>query len=128
MKSKIVMPPLQVFLHLQISIAENIGGEVQYICNEFWNRWRKEVLLSLQSRTKWNIPTRNCKVRDIILLKNEAERNQWPMAKIVATNNDDTGYVRSVKLLIGASNADDNTVSYLERSVNKLVMLIENND
>ena len=117
-----------MLLHLQISIAENIGGGVQYIYNEFWNRWRKEVLLSLQSRIKWNIPTRNCKVRDIILLKNEAERNQWPMAKIVATNNDDTGYVRSVKLLIGASNADDNTVSYLERSVNKLVMLIENND
>ena len=50
------------------------------------------------------------------------------MAKIVATNKDDKGYVQSVKFLIGASNADDNTVHYLERPVKKLVMLIENND
>ena len=50
------------------------------------------------------------------------------MAKIVTTNRDDKGHVRRVKLLIGASNADDNTVRYLERPVNKLVMLIQNND
>ena len=86
------------------------------------------MLLSLQSRTKWNIPTRNYKVGGIVLLKNEAERNQWPMAEIVVTNKDDKGYVQSVKFLIGASNADDNTVHYLERPVKKLVMLIENND
>ena len=44
------------------------------------------------------------------------------------TNKDDKGDVLSVKLSIGASNADDNTVCYLERPVNKLVMLIERND
>ena len=62
------------------------------------------------------------------LLKNEAERYQWPMAKTVATNKDDKEYVLSVKLLTGASNADDNTVRYLEKPVKKLVMLIENDD
>ena len=63
-----------------------------------------------------------------VLLKNEAERDQWPMARIVATNKDDKGYVLSRKLLIDASNADDNTVPYLERPVNKLVMLIKNDE
>ena len=57
-----------------------------------------------------------------------AEQNQWPMGKIVATSNDDKGYVRRVKLLIGASSTDYNTVHYLERPVSKLVMLIENNN
>ena len=33
-----------------------------------------------------------------------------------------------MKLLIDASNTDDNTVRYLERPVNKLVILIESND
>ena len=50
------------------------------------------------------------------------------MAKIVAANKDDKGYFRSVKLLIGASSADDNTVRYLEREVKKMLLLIENND
>ena len=50
------------------------------------------------------------------------------MAKIVATNKDEKEYVLSVKLLIDASNANDNTVRYLEKPVKKLVMLIENDD
>ena len=36
--------------------------------------------------------------------------------------------VLSVKLMIGASNADDSAVCCLQRTVNKLIMLIENND
>ena len=86
------------------------------------------MLLNLKSRTKWNIPTRNGNVGDIILLKSEAEHNQWPMAKIVAANKDDKGYFQSVKLLYSASSGDDNTVRYLERSVKKMVLLIKNND
>ena len=50
------------------------------------------MLLNLKSRTKWNIPTRNGNVGDIILLKSEAEHNQWPMIEIVAANKDDKGY------------------------------------
>ena len=49
-------------------------------------------------------------------------------AKTVTKNKDSTGHVWSVKLLIGSSNTDDNAVCYLERPVNKLVMLIESND
>ena len=71
-------------MHPQISIAENTGGEFSIFAIKFGIDGGK-VLLSLQSRTKWNTATRNCKVGDIVLLKNEAERNQWPMAKTVAT-------------------------------------------
>ena len=127
MKSKTVMPRPGAFSFLD-KYCRKHWRRVQHICNEFWNRWRKEVLLSLKSRTKWNIPTRNCKVGDKVLLKNEAECDQWPMARIMATNKDDKGYVLSVKLFIDASSADHNTVPYLERSVNKLVMLIKNDE
>ena len=92
MKSKIVMPPPGIF-PTPDKYCRKHWRRVQHICNEFWNRWRKEVLLCLQSRTKWNNPTRNCKVGDINLLKNEADPNQWPMAKIVATKKDDMGDV-----------------------------------
>ena len=50
------------------------------------------------------------------------------MAKIVATNKDDNRDAESFKLLIGASNVDDNPAPYLERPENILVMLIEDND
>ena len=79
--------------------------------NEFWSRWRKEVLVTLQCRQKWNTISRNCKVGDIALLKEAAaERNSWPMAKIVATNADKNAFVRSVKLMFGRSGTTDNTL------------------
>ena len=47
---------------------------VQYILNEFWNQWVKEVLMTLQSQQKWN--SAKPKVVDIVLLKEKAERNR----------------------------------------------------
>ena len=38
------------------------------------------------------------------------------------------GDVHSFKILIGAANKSDNLIQYLERPVNKLVVLVENED
>ena len=86
------------------------------------------MLLTLQNRGKWNKQQRNCKVGDVVLLKEDADRNQWPMAKIVAVNSDAKGDVHSIKILVGAANKSDNSIRYLERPVNKLVVLVENED
>ena len=48
------------------------------------------------------------------------------MAKIVATNADKNGFVRSVKLMLSTSGTTDMGLQYLERLVNKLVMLLGN--
>ena len=101
---------------------------MQHVANEFWDRWRKEVLLTLQNRGKWNNQKRNCQVRDIVLLRPEADLNRWPMARIVHVYSDSKGNVRSVRLLLGASDKSDNSTRYLERPVNKLVVLVENNN
>ena len=37
-------------------------------------------------------------------------------------------FVDSVRLLVGASDKSDNSIWYLERPVNKLVVLVENED
>ena len=48
------------------------------------------------------------------------------MAKIVAVNSDAKGDVGSVKILVGSANKSDNSIRYWERPVNKLVVLVEN--
>ena len=50
------------------------------------------------------------------------------MAKIIATNKDNDGFVWSVRLILGASNKVDSVAQYLEQSVNKLVILVENDE
>ena len=127
MKSKVVMPPPGVFSTPDIYSLKH-WRRVQHISNEFWDQWRKKVLMILQSRPKWNSPKRNCKVGDIELLKDEAERNRCPMAKIIATHKGNDGFIRSVSLMLGASNKVDSVARYLEQPVNKLIMLVETDE
>ena len=68
-----------------------------------WIRWRKEFLWSLQTRSKWNNKCRNLQKGDIVLLKTEASRNQWPVVKVIRVNADDLGFVGSVRLLLASS-------------------------
>ena len=86
------------------------------------------MLLTLQNHGKWNKQQRNCKVGDVVLLKEDSEWNQWPMTKIVSVNSDSKGDVCSVRILVGAADKSKDSIRYLERPVNKLVVLIENED
>ena len=86
------------------------------------------MLLTLQNHGKWNKQQRNCKVGDVVLLKEDSEWNQWPMTKIVSVNSDSKGDVCSVRILVGAADKSEDSIRYLERPVNKLVVLIENED
>ena len=69
------MPPRGVFSTIDIYSHKQLR-RVQHISNEFWDRWRKEVLVTLQSREKRNSLKRNWNVGDIVLLKEKAERNR----------------------------------------------------
>ena len=113
MKPRVVMPPPGVFTSAEIYCRKH-WRRVQHLSNEFWSRWRKEVLLTLQNRQKWNDKIRNCKTGDIVLVKDDMERNRWPMAKVVATYKDDKGAVRSVRLLMGSVDRANQKSRYLE--------------
>ncbi|KAJ7991266.1 hypothetical protein DPEC_G00295540 [Dallia pectoralis] len=60
--------------------------QVQALANNFWNRWSREYLATLEHRMKWTKSKRNLQEGDIVLLKdNQAARNSWPMAIITKT-------------------------------------------
>ena len=84
------------------------------------------MLLTLQNPGKWNKQRRNCKVGDVVPLKEDLEGNRWSMAKIVSVNSDSKGDVRIVRILVGAADKSDDSIRFLERPVNKLVVLVEN--
>ena len=50
------------------------------------------------------------------------------MTKIEVVSSDAKGDVRSVKILVGPADKSHNSIRYLERPVNKLVVLVENED
>ena len=100
---------------------------MQHITNEFWCRWRKEFVHTLQERQKWATRERNGRINDIVLLKEDAPRNQWPLCKTIKANPDDQGIVRSVALLLGTDD-NNNREEILEHPISKLVLILEANN
>ena len=89
---------------------------MQHVVNEFWQRWRKEYLYSLQARSKWQRRFENLELNDVVLLKEEKPRNEWSIARVTKLFPNDDGIVRTVEIELA------NKVTYV-RPVNKLILL-----
>ena len=119
MKSKVVMPPPGIFQKEDLYTRKR-WRRVQHLANQFWQRWRKEYLNTLQQRQKWTTVKRNFEVGDIVLLKEETlVRNHWPQAPVVEIFPDSDNLVRTVKLKIG------NSKTPINRPISKVVLLVE---
>lgn len=73
--------------------------QVQWLADEFWNRWLCEYLPSLQKRQKWLQKHRNLQVGDLVLVNNvNTPRNMWPLGLIIETYMGQDMLVRSAKI------------------------------
>ena len=130
MKSKIPLPPAGQFVKEYV-YARHRWRKVQYLAKEFWQRWKKEYIMTLQKRNKWSKKQRNITVGDIVILKNEdLFRGDWRLARVLETKTDDDGLVRRVKLLTADPNLSKrgqriSKPTILERPIHKLILLLE---
>ncbi|TWW54646.1 hypothetical protein D4764_0155010 [Takifugu flavidus] len=77
-------PPPGTFLDKDLYIKQ--WRQVQALADQFWTRWRREYLPTLQKRQKWTVSRPNLQVDDLVLLKDkQVTRNSWPMARVTAT-------------------------------------------
>ena len=94
---------------------------VQSLSNTFWDRCRKQYLVTLQPRRKWSSDQPNLTVGTVVLLKdNQSKRNDWPLGIITEVYPSKDGRVRKVKLRI----AGQSGTKELLRPVNELILLI----
>ena len=133
MKSNVVLPPPGEFQWADV-YSRKRWRRVQYLTNVFWNRWRKEFLQSLQIRQKWIRPKKNLQKGDVVIVSDELlPRNQWKLARVAEVYVSDDNLVRKVKLAMADSTLDNKgrrkrPVSYLDRPVHKLVLLLANEE
>ena len=99
---------------------KSVWKRVQYLAEEFWNRWRSEYVQHLQLRQKWEAGGISLKKGDVVLLKDDScARNLWPVAIVTDTYPSDDEKVRKVKVMRG-----DNRASFI-RPISQLVLLLE---
>ena len=118
MKSRVVLAPPGDFQKEDVYCRKRWRA-VQYLANQFWSQWRKEYLLNLQKRNKWEKEKRNFQPDDVVLIKdNDIARNLWPMGRVVSVEKSSSdGLVRAVDVRTVAG-------SILRRPIQKLVLLV----
>ena len=133
MKTNVILPPPGEFGKADMYCKAR-WRRVQFLVNEFWNRWRKEYLQSVQPRQKWNCTRPDLRIGNIVIVKDDAlPRNQWLLARVAEVYKGSDGRVRSVKLAIAQKTLDakgrrTQPVTWLERPIHKLVLLLEDTD
>jgi len=68
---------------------------VQHFLGQFWKRWRREFLPTLNVRRKWFRPRHNWKEGDVVLIaESKAKRREWPLGRVMEVYPGDDGLVR----------------------------------
>ena len=71
----------------------------QALIRHFWKRWSLDYFSSLRRCSKWHSPSRNLKVGDIVMLREESfVPTKWPLGKIIDLHPGKDGVVRVVTL------------------------------
>ena len=127
MKSTSPLPPPGSFVKEDM-YAKKRWRRVQFLSEQFWSRWKKEYLQNLQKREKWNVPRRNLRVGDVVLVKNHTTpRMEWPLGLVITANADDDGLVRKVAVRMGSGSLEGRQTKRLEleRPIQQVVLLVE---
>ena len=98
---------------------------VQFLSEQFWVRWRRGYLDSLQERSKWTKKKINIKVDDIVLLREKnSKRNCWPLGRISKVKYSKDGLVRSCDVIIKKKTSSGAYRSHTyNRPISELVLL-----
>ena len=120
MKTRPLGPPPGEFLPVDL-YSRRRWRRVQYLADQFWLRWRREYMQTLQIRSKWNSSKRNLNAGDIVLVKEDgAHRNDWPLGLISEAIKSEDGAVRKAQVLLWR---DGKKKTFL-RPIKELVLLV----
>eukprot|EP00057_Strongylocentrotus_purpuratus_P027891 XP_011682365.1 PREDICTED: uncharacterized protein LOC105446797 [Strongylocentrotus purpuratus] len=132
MKTNVLLPPPGHFQREDL-YSRKRWRRVQHLANEFWKRWKREFLQSLQSRQKWTCPQREARIGDVVIMKDDNPRNQWTLARVVDVYPSSDNHVRKVKLVMGDPKINSRgkrifQQRYFERPIHKLILLVAHED
>ena len=93
--------------------------QASYLAEQFWRRWWREYLSTLQTRAGPVAPSRkNVKIEDVVLeVDGSVPRGVWPLGRVEEVRTGDDSKVRTVKVRCRGST--------LWRPVSKLVKIDE---
>ena len=116
LKSRVAVPYPGSFSSVDLYTRQR-WRRVQFLANQFWTRWRREFLPTLQERRRWCRLQPNLKPGDIVAVIDDAEpRARWPLGRVIEVQPSADGLVRKVCVQVGSSR--------FSRPVGRLILLM----
>lgn len=95
---------------------------VQYLADQFWLKWKRDYLQTLQKRQKWNSERDPIALGDVVFLKDKGVvRNRWPMGLISQIFPSEDGRIRKAEVVI----FNDGKRSSYVRPIVDMVLLVK---
>ncbi|XP_070183260.1 uncharacterized protein [Littorina saxatilis] len=106
LKSDPILAPPGTFLSEDLYTSKR-WRRVQLLADQFWKRWRKEYVATLQPRRVWSRQQRNVSVGDVVLLQDEnASRADWKLGRVLDVYPSADGLVRSMQVSLASFDLD----------------------
>ena len=105
-----------------LSYGRRRWRRIQYLADQFWIRWKRDYVSTLQSRRKWQRTGRNVRNGDVMLVRDSGPRNTWEMGIILDASQSGDRRVRSVLLKLNP--LSDGKPRIFRRAIHDLVLLV----
>jgi hypothetical protein len=128
LKPEPVFPPPGEFKRQDL-YSKKRWRRVQFLVEQFWSRWKKEYLATLQLRRKWYHQKDALKENDVVLLVDEgAPRGSWKLARVEKVYPGRDELIRSVQIRLVTVCKDNkgNLITQstlMDRPIQKLIPL-----
>ena len=94
---------------------------IQNMNKQIWKRWSSEYLQHLQTRSKWQTPSKNIEKDDIVVIKEDnMPPGRWALGRVCETHPGKDGHTRVVTL------KTQNNI--MKRPINKIIPLPVHNE
>lgn len=134
MKSPGILPPPGVFERADVYLRKQ-WRKVQHLADVFWEKWRKDYLVTLQSKRKWQCERPNLAPGDVVLMVEDGVcRGDWKLARVEEVYPSEDGLVRRCLLRVAkpthapGDNSGARSTTMLERPVTKVVLLVKQDE
>lgn len=93
---------------------------VQKLHQSFWRNWNLQYLIQLQRRNKWKTMSKNLKLDDVVLIKEDTlPPGAWAMGKVMALHPGKDNIVRVVTVKTKSG--------HFKRPIHKLILMTKDN-
>ena len=107
-KSQCILPPPGEFDNEEV-YGRHMYRKCQQMAADFWTMWKACYLTKIEQRTRWETPSKDLEVGDVVLVvDNNQPRNMWDLGRVI-------------NIHLGKALKERKTV---ERAIQKLVLIV----